>query len=71
MPSATITIEDAEGGNLTVSADYGDVVFPDSPAHQAATVLLNSVLSSAATYKQVEDTATEMNAEPSRIVTPE
>ena len=69
MSKATIFIEDNEDGTLTVGADFGDAVDNDSQAHGMAMVLLESVLKNAKTYSTVEDTAPEVNVEPSRIIT--
>ena len=69
MAKSTIFIEDAEDGTLTVGADFGDAVDNDSQAHGMAMVLLESVLKNAKTYSTVEDTAPEVNVEPSRIIT--
>lgn len=68
MPKATITIEDNPDGTLNVGADFGDAIDKQSQAHGMATVLLESILSNAKTYKAVEDTAPEVNVEPSRII---
>ena len=69
MSKATIFIEDSEDGTLTVGADFGDAIDNDSQAHGMAMVLLESVLKNAKTYSTVEDTAPEVNVEPSRIIT--
>ena len=49
MAKATIFIEDAEDGTLTIGADFGDAVDNDSQAHGMAMVLLESVLKNAKT----------------------
>lgn len=69
MAKATIFIEDAEDGTLTMGADFGDAIDNESQAHGLAIVLLESVLKHAKTYSSVEDTAPEVNVEPSRIIT--
>ena len=66
MAKATIFIEDAENGTL-IGADFGDAIDNESQAHGMAMVLLESVLKNAKTYFTVEDTAPEVNVEPSRI----
>ena len=66
MAKATIFIEDAEDGTLTIGADFGDAIDNESQAHGMAMVLLESVLKNAKTYSTVEDTAPEVNVEPSR-----
>lgn len=71
MAKATIFIEDSEDGTMTVGADFGDAIDNDSQAHGMAMVLLESVLKNAKTYSTVEDTAPEVNVEPSRIIVPE
>lgn len=71
MAKATIFIEDAEDGTLTIGADFGDAIDNESQAHGMAMVLLESVLKNAKTYSTVEDTAPEVNVEPSRIIVPE
>lgn len=70
MPKATITIEDNEDGTLNVGADFGDAIDDSSQAHQMAQVLLNSILTNAASFKAIEDTVPSVNVEPSRIITP-
>ena len=69
MAKATIFIEDSEDGTLTIGADFGDAIDNESQAHGMAMVLLESVLKNAKTYQTVEDTAPEVNVEPSRIIT--
>ena len=71
MAKATIFIEDSEDGTLTVGADFGDAIEDTSQAHGMAMVLLESVLKNAKTYQTIEDTAPEVNVEPSRIIVPE
>lgn len=71
MAKATIFIEDSEDGTMTVGADFGDAIDNDSQAHGMAMVLLESVLKNAKTYSTVEDTAPEVNVEPSRIIVSE
>jgi len=71
MSKASITIEDSPDGTIQVSADFGDEINQDSQAHAMVGVLLESVLKNAKRYTTVEDTAPEMNVEPSRIITPE
>lgn len=69
MARATIFIEDNEDGTLQVCADFGDAVEETSQAHGMAMVLLESVLKNAKTYQTIEDTAPEVDVEPSRIIT--
>ena len=69
MARATIFIEDNEDGTLQVGADFGDAVEETSQAHGMAMVLLESVLKNAKTYQTFEDTAPEVDVEPSRIIT--
>ncbi|WP_442776902.1 hypothetical protein [Sphaerotilus montanus] len=69
MARATIFIEDNEDGTLQVGADFGDAVEETSQAHGMAMVLLESVLKNAKTYQTIEDTAPEVDVEPSRIIT--
>ena len=68
MASASITITD-DGESVTVSADFGVAIDDASQAHGMAMVLLESVLKNAKTYQTIEDTAPEVNVEPSRIIT--
>ena len=68
MASASITITD-DGESVTVSADFGNRVEPESPAHQMVSVLVESILGNAKSYKVIEDAAPELNVEPSRIIT--
>jgi hypothetical protein len=70
MATVTITLTDSDTGML-VSADYGEKIEKESQAHQCATVLLQNILESAKSYKQIEDTAPEVNVEPNRIITTE
>ncbi len=69
MARATIFIEDNEDGTLQVGADFGEAVDDTSQAHGMAMVLLESVLKNAKNYQTIEDTAPEVNVEPSRIIT--
>lgn len=71
MPKASLTIEDAPDGTVTVSADFGDVIDQESQAHGMVMTLVESVLRTAKNYQTVEDTAPEANVEPSRIIVPE
>ena len=72
MSKATIWLEDdEETGQITISADFGDAVDENSQAHGMAMVLVESVLRNAKNYTTIEDTAPEVNIEPSRIITPE
>ncbi len=68
MASASITITD-DSESVTVSADFGERVEAESQAHQMVSVLLESILGNAKSYKAIEDTAPELNVEPSRIIT--
>ena len=68
MASASITITD-DGESVTVSADFGDHIEAESQSHQMVTVLLESILGNAKSYKVIEDAAPELNVEPSRIIT--
>lgn len=69
MARATIFIEDNEDGTLQVGADFGEAVDDTSQAHGMAMVLLESVLKNAKNYQTIEDTAPEVDVEPSRIIT--
>ena len=71
MPKATIILEDAADGTITVGADFGEVIDQDSQAHGMAMVLIESVLKNAKTYQTIEDTAPAVDLEPSRIIVPE
>lgn len=70
MASATITISDNDDGTLNVGAEFGEAIENDSQAHQMAQVLLNSILTNAQNFTTIEDTAPEVNVEPSRIIVP-
>jgi hypothetical protein len=65
-----IFITDQEDGTIEVGADFGEKVEPESQAHGMAQVLLHSILSNAKHYTNTEDTAPEVNVEPSKIVLP-
>ena len=70
MAKASITISDhPDGVGVNVEADFGEKVDPNSQAHQLINELVSAVLGSAKTYKTVEDTAPELNAEPSLVAT--
>ena len=72
MAQASITItDDPETGQVTVSADFGDAVDHESQAHGMVYELLEAVLGTAKSFTRVEDTAPELDAEPSRIITPQ
>ena len=70
MAEASITITDEADGKITVSADFGEAVEKDSQAHQMVSVLLESVLGNAKSYQKIEDSAPELDSEPSRIIVP-
>lgn len=70
MARASIFIEDNEDGSVMIGADFGEAIEPNSQAHGMAQVLLESVLKNAKTYQTIEDTAPDVNVEPSRIITP-
>ena len=69
MKTATITITDQADGNVTIGIDFGDAPDKDSNAHAMAVVLVESVLKNAKSFTAIEDTAPEVNVEPSRIIT--
>jgi hypothetical protein len=71
MATATITLTDDADGKITVGADFGEQVENESQAHQMALVLIQSVLTNAKNYTTIEDTAPEVDVEPSRIITNE
>ena len=72
MAQASITIaDDPETGQVTVSADFGDAVDHESQAHGMVYELLKAVLGTAKKFTRIEDTAPELDAEPSRIMTKE
>lgn len=70
MAQASITIYDDADGKITVAADFGEAFEINSQAHQMISVLLESVLGNAKNYQKIEDTAPELDAEPSKIVVP-
>lgn len=69
MATATITLTDDADGKITVGADFGETIESESTAHSMALVLINSVLTNAKNYTTVEDTAPEVDVEPSKIIT--
>ena len=69
MATASISITD-DAESVLVSADFGERIEPTSQAHQMVSVLLESVLKNAKTYQTIEDTAPELNVEPTLIITP-
>lgn len=71
MAKASIWIEDSPDGTVQVGGDFGDAVDTNSQAHQMVMVLLESVLKNAKTYETMEDTAPEVDVEPSLIITPD
>lgn len=70
MATASITLTD-DGDQVLVAADFGDAVVQDSQAHAMIGVLLQSILSNAKQYQAIEDTAPEIQAEPSLVITPD
>jgi hypothetical protein len=70
MATVTLTLTDNEDGTMNIGADFGEAFNPESRAHQAGEVLLQSVLGSASNYQTIEDTAPGCKAEPSRIIVP-
>ena len=68
MATASLSITD-DDESVTVSADFGARIEPESQAHQMVSVLLESILGNAKTYQTIEDTAPELDVEPSRIIT--
>lgn len=71
MAKASITIEDAEDGTLTVGTDFGDQFNETSRAHGMVYELLRAVLQTAPNFQKLDDTMPEHDAEPSLIVKPE
>lgn len=72
MAKASIWIED-DGSSVIVGADFGDKLKQDSQAHQMVYTLLQSVLGTANSVTEIEDTAGDLNgesAEPSKIIVP-
>ena len=72
MAKASIWIED-DGSSVIVGADFGDKLEQDSQAHQMVYTLLQSVLGTANSVTEIENTAGDLNgesAEPSRIIVP-
>lgn len=70
MAAITLTITDDDKGGVTVAADFGERIDDDSLAHGMGQQLLQSILASAKTYSTVEDTAPEVNVEPSLVIVP-
>lgn len=69
MASASITITDQPDGTIQITASYGEAIDESSQAQSVVSVLLESVLGMAKTYQAIEDTATSVKVEPSRIIT--
>ncbi len=72
MAKASIWIED-DGESVIVGADFGEKLERDSRAHQMIDTLLQSILSTAKSATEIENTAGDLNgesAEPSRIIVP-
>jgi hypothetical protein len=72
VAKASIWIED-DGSSVIVGADFGDKLEQDSQAHQMVYTLLQSVLGTANSVTEIENTAGDLNgesAEPSRIIVP-
>lgn len=70
MSSATITITDDENGRISMALDFGEAFNTESVAHGMIATLAKTVLDTAGDYRQIEDTAPEVNVEPSHIITP-
>lgn len=70
MASASITITDQPDGTIKITASYGEAIDESSQAQSVVSVLLESVLGMAKTYQAIEDTATSVKVEPSRIILP-
>jgi hypothetical protein len=70
MASVTLTLTDDPGNGFDMSVEYGDEFDPKSEVHAMMNVLVESILSSAKSFKKIEDTATEANVEPSNIILP-
>ena len=67
---ATLTITDLATGGVNMEADFGDGYDAKSQAHGVIAQLAEAVLGTAKHYTRVEDTAPEVDVEPSRIITP-
>lgn len=70
LRSATLTITELPTGGVNMEVDFGDEFDPKSQAHGLVAQLAEAVLGTAKHYSQVEDTAPEVDIEPSRIITP-
>lgn len=71
MAEATLTLtDDPVTGKVDMTVEFGDAFDKSSQAHAMISVLVESVLNSANSYQQIEDTAPEVNVEPSKIITP-
>lgn len=68
MARASISIEDADDGTLTVGTDFGDKFDESSRAHGMVYELLRAVLQTAPNFRKIDDTMPEQDAEPSVIV---
>jgi hypothetical protein len=68
MPKATITITDTENDGINLEVDFGEAYDENSQAHGMIVVLAESVLGNAKRYEAIEDTAPEVDVEPSRII---
>ena len=68
MPKATITITDTENDGINLEVDFGEAYDESSQAHGMIVVLAESVLGNAKRYEAIEDTAPEVDVEPSRII---
>ena len=70
LRSATLTITELPTGGVNMEVDFGEEFDPKSQAHGLVAQLAEAVLGTAKHYSQVEDTAPEVDIEPSRIITP-
>jgi hypothetical protein len=68
VPKATITITDTENDGINLEVDFGEAYDESSQAHGMIVVLAESVLGNAKRYEAIEDTAPEVDVEPSRII---
>lgn len=72
MASASITLtDDPVTGKLDMSVEFGDAFDEKSQAHSMLAVLVESVLGNARSFQKIEDTAPEIDLEPSKIVLPQ
>lgn len=69
MSRGSITlIDDEDGPGFKMEVDFGDKFNDESMSHQVISASVESILKWSSSFQKLEDTAPEVNLEPSVII---